>query len=261
MEPLFPLSARPLVVIAVMCVTWGVVYVVFARLYPLRKRGWKIVDFFWLGATALGLIGTAGQVRQLVATAQINMLETFAETDLRGLQHAADGLAADPGAVCRTWIRTQYSPPPEESARIARDFANVCEYFKAVSGALKRVKAGDLVQSHHLPRQPVVPEVDLRSILDSFRADVERTNQTVTNLLQLRSAAKRTDIETSLIILSPLLLAIALGLRLGKVNGELRLESQEQVKLREGPPESTVQTSPRTTAPRTADNSETPNRP
>ena len=34
----------------------------------IGKRGWKIVDYIWLSLAALGIFGTAGQARQLVAT-------------------------------------------------------------------------------------------------------------------------------------------------------------------------------------------------
>src|SRR5687767_7864556 len=41
----------------------------------LRRRGWRVVDYIWLGSTALTLISLTGQARQLVAPWQAESAE------------------------------------------------------------------------------------------------------------------------------------------------------------------------------------------
>ena len=42
------------------------------------------------------------------------------------------------GAVCRTFVRSQYSPRPEQFERTQRDYDTVCGWFKDIAAKLPR---------------------------------------------------------------------------------------------------------------------------
>jgi hypothetical protein len=64
--------------------------------WRLGSRHWKLVDYWWLGATALSLIGLTGQARQMVAG-------NLQETSRVRVEGATDRL--------RDWVRVYSSQP------------------------------------------------------------------------------------------------------------------------------------------------------
>jgi hypothetical protein len=188
----------------------------------LTKRGWKIVDYFWLGVGLLGVIGSVGVGRQTIAEnlltiarARVNSFAVDVESALR---------FGTSGAICRRFVRSEFSPPPEEFDRLQREFDAQCAWF---TQAIERLKASPFAKREpltfeHLGGPPPAGADGWTSA--HTRETVDRYNAAIADLERLSRDAKRTEIELVLLIFGPFLLVVALALRITKVTGELRHE-------------------------------------
>jgi hypothetical protein len=228
MQPFFPTGANLYVVLGVFVLLLIIFDLVLVRYFKLSSISWKRVDYIWLGFAALGLIAAAAQVRELVATDQIDMFQQRANAGLSRLRGSATLLGSDSGPVCRTFVRSQYSPPQEEFDRIQQEYNRVCGWFKQIGSAIPR----ELPIPPKLTTLPSGPDAsinDLKNIIDSFYQQLEFYNQDVEAFSTVYNARKRSRLENLLVYLGPFLLAAALALRVTKVTGEIKLE---QGKLR-----------------------------
>jgi hypothetical protein len=225
MQPFFPGGANLYVVFGVFAFFLVLFDLTLVRWFKLSSSWWKIVDYIWLGFAALGLFSTAAQVRKLAATDQINMFQQRAAVGLSALRDVATILKARPGPVCRTFIRSQNSPPQEEMERAQQAYNQACEWFERLGSIIPREvpMPPKLISADSLPSRPDDSIGDLKAIIDSFYDQLEYYNQDVEQLLAVYNATRSTDFEDQLIYLGPFLLALALALRITKVTGEIRL--------------------------------------
>src|SRR5712691_11505925 len=87
---------------------------------PLDKIAWKKVDYFWLSLALLGVICGVWSARQEIASGVVSTARSRLEF---AASQVEDRLAFGRGpAICRTFVRSEYSPPPEEFDRIQREF-------------------------------------------------------------------------------------------------------------------------------------------
>jgi hypothetical protein len=189
----------------------------------LTRRGWKIVDYFWLGAGLLGVIGSVGVARQAMAEnllttarARLTFLASEVESALR---------FGTSGAICRRFVRTEFSPPPEAFDRVQREFDAQCAWF---THALEQLKGSPFAKREPLGFDdiggppPVGPD---RWTSTHTREALSRYNAAVADFKRLSRDSERTDTEWVLVAVGPSLLAVALALRIAKVTGELRHET------------------------------------
>jgi len=188
----------------------------------LTKRGWKVVDYFWLGVGLLGVIGSAGVGRQAIAE---NVLSTArGRVDFFASEVQSALRFGTSGAICRRFVRTEFSPPQAEFDRLQREFDAQCAWF---TQALERLKASPFAKRERLSFDDLdgPPPVGAdRWTSAHARETVDRYNGIVAELERLSRDATRTDLELTLIIVGPFLLVVALALRIAKVTGELRHE-------------------------------------
>src|SRR5574337_890572 len=178
------------------------------------KRGWKVVDYFWLGAGLLGVVGSAGVARQVIAenlltTAQARV-EFFASEVESALRFGTSG------AICRRFVRTEFSPPAAEFDRLQREFDAQCTWYRQ---AIERLKASPLAKRQPLSFEDLggPPPVGADQWASSHaRETVARYNGAVAEFERLSRDAKRTDLELALIMAGPSLLVVALALRIAK---------------------------------------------
>jgi hypothetical protein len=193
----------------------------------IGKRAWKIVDYVWLGFAALGIFGAAGQARQLVANNMTSTLNQQAQVSYMQLVSFV-GQYSNEGAVCRTFVRSQYSPPPAEFERIQKDYDSVCHWFwdvqRTIPSAADNFYNGiESVDPRNLAPEPTVPERDLNEVLRAFYKQRDIYNEDAKRYADVLGATKHSPVENLLILTSPLLLTFALALRITKVTGEIRL--------------------------------------
>ena len=190
--------------------------------FKLGKRGWKIVDYFWLGAASLALYGGAGQARQIVAQARTaaHTAETrIAYEEFRKFV----SLYGRGGIVCRDFVMSEWSPDKEEFERLQREYNLACDWLKQVEDSLPSDPPDGEMSDRTLPIRPPVSG-DLAHIFREFDKQVGWYNKSHRKQRTVEDAARRSATEMTLTLLFPWITALALGLRFTKVTGEVLLE-------------------------------------
>lgn len=197
------------------------VWLVFWK--PIGNIGWKIVDYFWLGIAAIGLVGQSAQVRQHWYASTNDLLHYKIEATREELKRSAD-FSIGP-AICRNFIRTESSPSNLDQIQAEYNFA--CTEFTEIT---KQVRVAD--KNHY---------GGFLNLLDTSKFRSKLTDpiliETLTNLItahedfmnacaeesQARHKMQTTSAEFALIVSSPYMFMFALALRIAKVSGEIRL--------------------------------------
>jgi len=221
-----PLSARPAVVLGVFAVLLVLFDVLLVRWLKLGKVAWKRVDYIWLGFGALGLLGAVAQVRMASAAAQIEMHESRVAVALNSVKSLIELYAKTPGAICRTFVRSEYSPPPEEFQRSQNEYNTACAWAKQMADtlAMRASSPPEPIDRASLPSRPVVADGALRDMFRGLDRQFEYFDQNIETYRAVREKSKQTPFEQFLVFLGPFLLAIALAIRITKVTGEIKLE-------------------------------------
>lgn len=227
LEPWSPLGGRLGVVLGSFVLLTIILHVVFVYWRPQSKRWWKCVDYVWLGFATLGIIGAVAEVRKSAATSQLGIYQDLASHALSDVHKHAEFLSQSPGAVCRTFTRSEYSPPAAEFQRIQQEYNEVCNWARKTVSSLPREASTppSILDTGSLPQRPAITEPALVDMTDYFYHQIDSYNTLVQTVRGLATSSKRDDIEWTLVVLGPFLLATALAIRLTKVTGELRYES------------------------------------
>lgn len=223
----FPAFTNVWIVLSIFAAEVIFFHLVLVFWLKLGKRAWKIVDYVWLGFAALGIFGAAGQARQLVANNMTSTLNQQAQISYMQLVSLVARYSNE-GAVCRTFVRSQYSPPPTEFERIQKDYDSVCHWLwdiqrKIPSAADNFYNGIERVDPRNLATEPTVPEKDLNEVLQAFHKQLHIYNEDAKGYADVVGATKHSPLENLLILTSPLLLTFALAIRITKVTGEIRL--------------------------------------
>ena len=207
-----------LLVLVVLC------HATILGLLKLDKVGLKRLDYFWLGIAAIGLIKTAGDTRAWWATSQLPSAARRLDFSIGELQSRV--VQNPPRYLSTEFIRTEYSPPEPEFSNVQAQYRRAWEWVKSLPP--------------HLPVSPgpPYPKIDFAKapppdgITDP---NVESTVQWIQRLLNeyesrrkeyevLMTEVKRTDGEAMYLVFGPILLCLALAIRITKVTGEIRME-------------------------------------
>jgi hypothetical protein len=227
LEPQFPLGANLPAVFLAFAIFLVAFDIILVRWLKLSKVTWKKVDYVWLGFASLGIFSAVSQVRVMTANAQADMFREGAVLAFSSLRYLADSNASDPGAICRTFVRSEYSPPPGEFDSTQREYNQACEWAKHVARTIpaKVPTPAKPISQGLLPARPSASAGDLKEMIDGLYFQFDVYNKHSEALSDLSEETKRTGTEDILIYFGPLLLVIALALRITKVTGEIRLES------------------------------------
>jgi hypothetical protein len=121
-----PISTDLRWVFAVFAGSLVVFHLVFVWPRNLTKRRWKIIDYIWVGTALLGVIGSAGVGRQAISQSLLTtshaLVESFASEVESALRFGTSS------AICRRFVRSEYSPPQAEFDRIQREFDAQCAW-------------------------------------------------------------------------------------------------------------------------------------
>jgi len=217
----FPVLFTARGVLLTFAVSWLIAYAVFTRIVPLNKTGWKRTDYLTLGLVVLGLIGAAGDARKMAAGNTMQLLDARRDSQYRGFRYFLKLFAEDGGSVCWKGVRSEFSPPDFESIEAARAIG--CTWFKAAAAEFpEQVPEGSIDES--TLRTPERAASELRWQFNVVAEEARRFNQ----LTAEKAAAERLsgvdEEELTLTFLSPFLLAVAVGVRVAKVEAEIRLD-------------------------------------
>jgi hypothetical protein len=206
-----------------MLVTFHII-LVFA--FPLTKRGWKIVDYIWLGSAALGLIGLAGRAREARASGELDLKAEKAIASYSTFRYFLSDFSSLDGPVCRKFIRSEFSPPEVEMSVIQRRYDDACQWYLNASKSLPKSVDRDHLISILTQLQPYPMEsnkvADLTQTYKIFMDGSARYEGDADSYREDLEKKKDTELEYTLVLLSPLLTSLALALRISKVTAEIR---------------------------------------
>ena len=181
----------------------------------LSKRGWKVVDYIWVSVALLGLFAAVATSRKTSAEALKYWANGRVEAEQSFLRSALKS-----GAHCRTFVRSEYSPPEPEYSRLLKGANEQCEWFKRANEKLSdSITAKNAIRPDILNVPP--PRFGDDFPITHFEQALGRYNEAVVDFNRLNESTQNTPSETGLAIFGPLLFAIAIALRLAKVTGEL----------------------------------------
>jgi hypothetical protein len=210
----FPLAAHPGQLLSVFVALLVIFDLILVRWLKIDAIAWKRVDYIWLCAAAVGLIGTSMDARRVLAEAAIDNRRIDRELAYAEVLYNVKFMTGP--AVCRTFTRREYSPSNFD--QIQAEYDAVCKFAR--ESALPTKPPETLTEFHMASRPSTSNEV----LLDIFK-DLDRA------LARYRTAdseyhgtvdmAKRRGADLALITISPILVTLALALRITKVTGEL----------------------------------------
>lgn len=201
--------------------------------WRLTKTGWRVVDYIWLLVGGLGLIVSVGQARQAIAGAAVASAIDRLDTKYGLARKLVRQYAQDEGLLCRAVDENEWTSLTEVRRQQAA--------FAAGCGWAKRL-------AEHMPEQtpqtPISPSLlqppatgDYRFVDDLVRSmvrQVEFFNEDAAALVSVRRAVERHWTELAMVVAGPLLLALALALRMTKVTGEWMIDVRAARLAREG---------------------------
>jgi hypothetical protein len=92
----------------------------------------EAADYYWLGFTAVGLIGASGQARHLVAKNMEPNAAAHASWEYNSLLDKMNLYSEDPGLICRTFTTSPFLSEAERYA-VQTQFDAACKWMKDVS--------------------------------------------------------------------------------------------------------------------------------
>ena len=227
MQSFLPASANLYVVLSVFIFFLVIFHLILVRWIKLSSKAWKKVDYVWLGFAALGLFAAVEQVRVLYATNQIDMFQDRATSSLNFTKDIVRQLASTPGAVCRTFVRSEVSPPQQEFERLQQEYNQVCDWLQGLEQKLpSEVSTPPIsINPDVFSPLPNLSDSVLKQTIDIFFKQIDNYNQAAEELRQVYIATQRTTRDLILVFFGPFLLAFAIALRITKVTGEINLQT------------------------------------
>ena len=215
-----PGYTSPLWVIAVFFLALAIFHFFLVHLFPRDPLAWKKVDYFWLPLVLIGVVIQVVSAQRDIATNMIDMAK--ARTDF-GATQVQDRLAFGRSeAICRTFIRSEMSPPPEEFNRIQREFNEECQWFQKATKHLPatRFEKRDIISLEDLG---IPPKGGDEWAIPALQDAIRRYNAGVAKVNELEESMRRSLLEMLLRVFGPWFIVIGLALRLTKVTGEIKL--------------------------------------
>lgn len=200
-----------------------VFHILFVRIWSLSVIAWKRVDYAWLLLVLIGLIGTIASNRTLIAGNYLsNLGKPRIEGTLQLIQMA--GRFGISNAICRKFVVSPYSPPPDVMKNEQDEFDNQCAWFKKLFPELEKLDMTNRtpIDLNRIAGKPPVGGEPWA--YESLVESIASYNQTLERVAELEAEKKLSLFEQLLQLLGPSILAIALALRITKVSGEIVLE-------------------------------------
>jgi hypothetical protein len=212
-------------------------HLLLIRRWPLTRAGWKKTDYYWVSLALIGVLGHVGANRRevahdLAATAQSRV--EIAQTQIE----QAIALGQSP-AICHAHEEDEHDDGAAgASTRAAavrddneRGLDEMCAWFHSAEACLE--------STPFAKREPIKIE-DLGAPLpkggdpwaiDNPQEAIGWYNAAVARAKKISVATELSALEEIASVVGPVLLAVAVALRITKVTGELRLEEAQRSTL------------------------------
>lgn len=229
------LSSSPPWLLLTVIVLTGILWLIFVRVFPLSDIAWKRVDYIWLSIALLGVLASSGRASHEFTKAEIPLLEPVTYFSFQTLRHDIE-YGASPGSEgCAPRIHTSFSPPDYDDIRKAQQ--HLCEQFrkldsdvpKSLALAGTKFPALDQLKFQPLSEDELCLKYEKREI-ERLKADAARYEKD-RQIYNAKLEEERNQEDSPLILMDlgigPLLVGLAIAIRLTKTAGEIRNKNEE----------------------------------
>lgn len=220
-----PWHASKFVIFLVFIVSLIIFHLCLILKWQLSSISWKQVDYIWLLMAFLGIMGAIASNRQMMASTQVAYAELrlkSAQSDVMG--RAQFGLS---NVVCGKFLHTEYSPPLEDFNRMQKEHSEQCEWFKALNEKLGKISTPYMQPMRIADLVGIRPQGGSAFAYENFDKAIENYNAAFKEYQAAVYETEATLFELILKQLGPLLIALALSLRITKVSAEIIAEKEK----------------------------------
>jgi hypothetical protein len=205
-------------------------HVLFVWICPQSPRTWKKVDYVWIILVFLGgagIILPAGEVRRTSASGLLPQFEKWATTSFEVLHHTVVQyqklIFSGENTNCNAlFVKAEGQSQNLDSS--TKEYLLTCEWLRAIEKTLSQ-STKDKFVAVKIEELPDVSRItigslrtDINDIKNNFIGSYEQNRR---NFESVKRDTQKTESEHQLYLASPLILALALAIRLTKVSGEL----------------------------------------
>jgi hypothetical protein len=206
-----------LLFVSVLFLHWALVYQ-----WPLGKTAWKRVDYIWVSFAIFGVMGGISESRQMLARGTLTWANTRLTSVFEQLRSESRIMSGTSG-FCRSFNRTEMSPPPGEMERLEREYGQACKWIKELSSGIP-TSPTEKIDTRYIESAPQISTPELSQWTRGIIDRAATFNYLLDRRASLMEKSSRTSVEQLIVLFASILLIFALALRLTKVTGEIRLD-------------------------------------
>jgi len=192
-------------------------HLLFIVIHPLSARQWKIVDYSWLMLAFISVLGLVGEARQYRAEIELRSDQRAMEqslSDVRGWYISYQGYICDQAQS----LKKMPMDPGQYPA--------LCNWLEGRINDMNLLLQTDEMAPEITPSladglkefTDLIPQKERAILKNRIRRYQDRRQTFLTNLAE----RDQTYIQRILLILAPLMLAMAIAIRITKVTAEFR---------------------------------------
>ncbi|WP_040551592.1 hypothetical protein [Rheinheimera nanhaiensis] len=224
---LIELVATPAYLLTAFIVVLVICHLVLIKFLKLSAVAWKRVDYIWLSMAAFGLFATSSQVDQYLSGQLLQNLEIpRAESDYRLLRRWVDDAAKPESSICIVRERSDFSP--DDFDDIVHEQRSQCSYFKSLNTNMPSSVSYPLKPLVELGYVQYLGTTNYESFyvetLEKYASEYEEQRDLV---LSRALSVQTSTFEFLMMVFGPLLLCLALALRITKVTAEIQVEKKK----------------------------------
>ena len=214
------ISSSPVLLVLTLVVMTLLCHVLFVWLFPLEDVTWKRLDYLWMFAAALGVLASSGKAARFIAENQLkNFQEPITITSyelLRGdIRSGADGSA------CTMFHRSADSPP--DFGERVKEQQLLCERYKKLDAEMPESVEPPFKPLKELGFVPLTGNPQyVTASFDVANRDAAEYEHNREQYAEIAEKTKSSKWENAYLAMGPLLLAVAVALRITKTSGEIR---------------------------------------
>ena len=219
------ISSSPLLLLLTLVLVTVACHALFIWFFPLKEVNWKRLDYVWMFAAVLGVLASSGKAARFIAENQLNNFQEPATiTSYEFLR--ADIKSGAEGPACAVLHRSGDSFPDFDER--VKEQQSICEQYKkfdaqmpeSVGPPFKPLKDLGFVPFTGNP-QYVAASFD---IANRDAEEYERNRETYDEIAEKTKSSKW---ENAYLAMGPLLLAVAVALRITRTSGEIRTAKRQ----------------------------------
>jgi hypothetical protein len=211
-------------VIGVFIVALILCHVLLVSIYPRSAIYWKRVDYVWLSMACIGLVSSVGAGKEVIMKHAIG-------TEIKRLNDARDHflyVAKEDAAslVCRKLDHNETRQSELDFKKYQEEFNAQCSWFKVVESYANALLQEQPPEEFHYSTS--YPDGGEQEAYKQYLAAEKIYNDEVRSVRQLSRMSAMTPLEERAKLFGPIVLALALALRITKVTADVEEEKKKR---------------------------------